>query len=286
MANDGSVEKYPPFSVVISVYAKDNAEWFDTALYSIISQTVKPNEIVLVVDGPVPNSIRNVIHKNAAICQREEIAFKKIEFKKNQGLGQAMRAAVAEATYEIIAKMDSDDISRADRFKKQLSMMLRKPSLAIVGGQIEEFINVPGNKAGKRIVPCEDKEIKKYLKKRCPFNHMTVMFRKSSIQQAGGYRSWFWNEDYYLWIRMALKNQKFANLPDILVDVRIGKDMYERRGGIQYFRSEMGIQKLLFKERLIGLPEYLINSLERLIIQVLLPNKARGWVFRMVARKK
>ncbi len=283
---DPSDKKYPPFSVVISVYGKDKAEWFDTALRSIISQTVKPDEIVLVIDGPVPGSIRSVIHKTAGVCRREGIRFQIIRFKTNQGLGMAMRAAVNAAENDIIAKMDSDDISRADRFEKQLSLMAGRPSLAVAGGQIEEFIDVPENKVGKRVVPCMDREIKQYLKKRCPFNHMTVMFRRQSVQQAGGYRSWLWNEDYYLWIRMALRSQEFANLPDTLVDVRVSRQMYERRGGIPYFRSEIGIQNLLLKKKLIGFPEYVMNSLGRLIVQVLLPGKIRGWVFRTAARQK
>ena len=151
--------------------------------------------------------------------------------------------------------------------------------------QIDEFINVESNIVGKREVPTTNKELKEYIQKRCPFNHMTVMFRKSDIMSVGNYKEWFLNEDYYLWIRLALANKKFANLPEILVHVRTGADMYQRRGGMKYFVSERDIQKFMYEQGVIGYPRYVINVSERLILQVLMPNWLRGIVFRVFARK-
>ena len=124
------------------------------------------------------------------------------------------------------------------------------------------------------------------MRKHCPFNHVTVMYKKSSVLAAGNYQDWFWNEDYYLWIRMALKNQRFANLPEILVNIRVGKDMYARRGGDKYFKSEISIQKLMLEKRIIDKPTYAINCAKRFIVQKALPNTIRGWVFKTFARSK
>lgn len=281
---DKSIEKkYPPFSVATSVYKNDNPEWFDTALESVIvKQSVKPSEVVLVVDGPVSEGIEKVIEKYSKICDGEGL-FRIIRFPENKGLGEALRAAIENCSYELIARMDSDDIAVSKRFEMQLKYMTVQDA-DICGGQIEEFIETPSNVAGRRLVPGTDAELKDYMKRRCPFNHMTVMYKKTAIMDAGNYQDWFWNEDYYLWIRMALKNHKFANLPETLVMVRVGKDMYARRGGDTYFKSEIGIQKLMLEEGLIGRPTYMSNCLKRFIVQKMLPNSVRGWVFKKFAR--
>ena len=155
----------------------------------------------------------------------------------------------------------------------------------IVGGQISEFIDSPDNIVGKRIVPTDNEDILGYMKQRCAFNHMTVMFRKQSVLRVGNYQDWFWNEDYYLWVRMMLAGCKFANLPDTLVNVRVGKDMYARRGSMKYFKSEEGIQRYMLQHHLISFPRYLYNVTGRFIIQVLMPNWLRGFVFRTLFRK-
>ena len=162
---------------------------------------------------------------------------------------------------------------------------MQDPQLSIVGGTISEFIDNPDNVVGLRVCPLTNVEIREYMKARCALNHVAVMFRKSEVLRVGNYQDWFWNEDYYLWIRMQLAGCKFANLLDILVNVRVGKDMYARRGGWKYFRSEEGIQRYMLKHKLIGLHRYLYNVIIRFILQVAMPNCVRGWVFRTFARK-
>ncbi|MDR2556703.1 MAG: glycosyl transferase, partial [Bacteroidales bacterium] len=152
--------------------------------------------------------------------------------------------------------------------------------------QISEFINTVDNIVGIRIVPLLDKDIKTYLKKRCPFNHVTVMMKKSDVIKSGNYLDWFWNEDYYLWIRMMLAGCKFKNLNDILVNVRVGNDMYRRRGGKKYFQSEIRLQKYMLDNHIIGVVTYCCNVFIRLIIQILLPNKIRGIIFQKLFRNK
>lgn len=269
------------FSVSMCVYEKDNPEWFATAVDSILNQTVPPDEVVLVVDGPVPEELNCLIEGYA----KQEF-FQVIRLEKNLGHGEARRIGLSACAYDLVALMDADDISIPNRFEKQLARFREDESLAIVGGNITEFIGTPENAVGERIVPETDGAIKEYMKKRCPMNQVTVMFRKDLVDSVGGYIDWYCEEDYYLWIRMTLADMKFANVSDTLVNVRVGKDMYQRRGGVKYFASEAKLQKYMLDKKVIGVGTYLFNVAQRLILQVLMPNKLRGWVFQNLARKR
>ena len=269
------------FSVSMCVYGKDDPAWFKTAVDSILEQTLKPDEVVLVVDGPVPQELDGVIRSYENVE-----GFKTVRREVNRGHGDARRIGLENCQYEYVALMDADDISVPDRFEKQMAVISADPSLAVVGGNINEFIDNIENVVGSRVVPEKDADIKEYLRKRCPFNQVTVMFKKSAVEQAGGYIDWYCEEDYYLWLRLYLIDSKFANIPENLVNVRVGKEMYARRGGWKYFKSEAKLQKFMRQNRIIGLGRYLVNVTQRLIVQVLLPNKLRGWVFKKFAREK
>lgn len=268
-----------PFSVSMCVYDGDNAEYFKIAVDSVLHQSVQPDEVVLVVDGPVSSCLESVISEYEKMP-----CFKIIRLKENQGHGVARRTSLQNCSYDVVALMDADDICVPTRFEKQLAVLINDPSLSIVGGNISEFVDSEEQIIGFRNVPSEDKDIKKYLKTRCPMNQVTVMFRKKDVNEAGGYLDWYCEEDYYLWIRMCVKNMRFSNIPEVLVSVRVGKEMYRRRGGLRYFKSEMKLQKYMMKNKIIGLPTYVVNVGKRLIVQVLLPNCLRGWVFRKFAR--
>lgn len=268
------------FSVSMCVYGKDNPEWFDKAVQSVLNQTMKPSDVVLVVDGPVPDELDEIIKK----YERNEI-FKIIRFKENQGHGNARRASVNACEHELVALMDADDICLPNRFEKQLSMF-ETSKADIVGGDIAEFIDDESNIVAYRRLPVTDEKLKQYIKKRCPFNQMTVVFKKDAYTQAGGYIDWYCDEDYYLWLRMMQNGAVFANTGDILVNVRVGKEMYKRRGGKKYFKSEAKLQKYMLDNKIIGFGTYFINVSKRLIVQVLMPNSLRGWVFKKFARNK
>lgn len=275
---------YPPFSVATSVYKNDNPEWFDRALQSIIvDQTVKPSEVVLVVDGPISSELNAVIDKYREICGGG-ITLRVINFDENQGLGKALHIAIEQCSNELIARMDSDDIALPHRFEEQLKFMTVHPQTDIVGGNITEFVDFPDNVVAKRCVPESDKDIKAYLKRRCPFNHMTVMYKKSAVLASGNYKDLFWNEDYYLWIRMVEHGCEMNNTGTALVNVRTGKDMYKRRGGKKYFQSELYLQQYMLNNGIINAPCFALNILKRFIVQVLLPPSIRGWVFKKFAR--
>ena len=204
-----------PFSVAMSVYKNDSAEFFDRALKSITEeQTVKPSEIVLVVDGPVGDEINQVIEKYSSAYG----IFNVVRLEQNGGLGNALKLAVENSSNELIARMDSDDVSLPTRFEKQLQLM-EQTGADIVGGFITEFIDSEDNIVGMRQVPLENEDIKRDMKKRCAMNHMTVMYKKSAVLACGGYLDWHYNEDYYLWIRMLLNGATFGNSQDVFVNV-------------------------------------------------------------------
>ena len=271
------------------VYGKDDPDHFDIALDSIVDQTFKPSEIVLVVDGPIPETINSIITKYKMVCKENKIEFKVYRLKQNMGHGIARRLSFNKCNHEYIALMDADDISVPDRFQRQIEFIELNPRISIVGGNITEFISQhdgrdTSNKAGCRIVPETDRAVKEYMKKRCPMNQMTVMFNRTAVSSVGGYKDWYCDEDYYLWIRLALAGYTFANIQESLVDVRVGEEMYQRRGGFKYFKSEAKLQKYMLHHDMIGIGRYFINVGERLILQVLTPHKVRGWLFKKFAR--
>lgn len=273
--------KYPDFSVSMCVYKGDNPEFFKEAVDSILAQTVLPTEIVLVEDGPVTDEMENIIK-----AYEKMPIFRVVRCPQNKGHGEARRISMEHCRYDLIALMDADDISLEDRFEKQLACFDQMPELSVVGGYIAEFVGNQENVVGKREVPQSDREIKDYLKKRCPMNQVTVMFKKKDIEEVGGYLDWFCEEDYYLWARLFLANKMFYNVPETLVNVRVGDEMYQRRGGWRYFKSEAKFQKYLLSNKIIGVLQYMYNVAVRLCVQVLMPNRLRGFVYKKLARKK
>ncbi len=272
------MEKY---SVLMSLYIKEKPEYLRLAIQSMINQTVQPDEIVIVKDGEITEELQHVLDEYTS---NYPSLFNIVGYETNHGLGYALNFGLAHTKNELVARMDTDDISLTDRCEKQLEFFEKNPHLDIVGGDMTEFIGEQQNTVGTRIVPMDAQSIEKYLKKRCPFNHITVMYKKTAVQNAGGYLDWFWNEDYYLWLRMYLNKCNFANTGTILASARVGKEMYNRRGGMKYFKSEAKLQKYMLNNKIIGFGTYLMNVFKRFIVQLLLPNKIRGWVFRKFAR--
>lgn len=272
---------YPKFSATIGCYKNDNPEDFEKAFLSIYNQTVKPDEIIITVDGPIPKEL----DKKVTRFEREFQAVI-LRSAQNNGLGMAHAQAVDHAKYEYIAIMDADDISVPDRFEKQLKVAMEHPEYDVIGGQIEEFIGNPKNVVGKREVPLEDHMVKRYLRRRCPFNHMTILLHSHMVKKAGNYQDWHYNEDYFLYCRMLLQGAVFCNIPDTLVYVRVGKEMYKRRGGWKYFKSEAKLQKWMLNHKIISFPMYLENVFIRLCVQALMPNWLRGFMFQKLFRSK
>lgn len=269
------------FSVSVCVYKNDSPEDFKTAIESVIDQTVPPSQIVIVVDGEISKSLDAVVSNF-----EKNTVFDVVRLPKNTGHGNARRAGLEKCKHELVAIMDADDIATPERFEKQLEMFEKNEKLCVCGGNIAEFEDTPENVISYRCVPSENDEIRKYMKKRCPFNQMTVMFKKSEVMAVGGYVDWFRNEDYYLWLRLMQNDAEFANSNEIFAKVRVEKDTYYRRGGLHYFKSEYKLQKYMLENHIIDRVTYTVNILKRFTVQVLLPGKMRRFVYNNFAREK
>lgn len=274
------MKEYPKFSVLMSVYAKERPEYLRESLGSIITQTVKPSEIVIVEDGPIPSNLEQVIQD----LNRKHPSLLRIKkLYKNQGLGKALNIGLSVCSNELVARMDSDDIAVENRFAKQLELMITE-NQDISGGQIVEFSDDVSNILAKRLVPINNDEIIKFAHKRNPFNHMTVMFRKSKICAVGNYRSKPGYEDYDLWIRAILAGLRLKNSPDLFVYARAGKDMVTRRGGMSYISEIISMRVSFFKSGFYTVKDLLFTS-SISILSALLPTKLRYFFYYKVLRK-
>jgi glycosyltransferase involved in cell wall biosynthesis len=216
------MEKY---SVLITVYKNDNPSYFKAALLSMINQTIKPDEIILVKDGVIGEELQRVIDD----LNKSKNVIKEIQLEKNKGLGLALNEGIKVCKNNLIARMDSDDISFLDRCEKQLLEFEKDPTLDIVGCPVIEFIDRIENQVGKRDVPKTNDEIYSYCKKRDPFNHPTVMYKKSKLEEVGMYNDLKKNQDTDLWIRMLLKNAKCKNLDKPYLYFRFDEGTYKKR---------------------------------------------------------
>ena len=268
--------EYPKFSVLMSLYIKEKAEYLDDALASVLKQTVKPDEIVIVYDGPITTELRNVVEN---YISKNPGLIKVIENPENKGLGLALADGVSQCKYELIARMDTDDICREDRFEKQLQEFAKDPTIDICGSHILEFEGNKDNIVAQRRVPLVDKDIREYQKRRDGFNHVSVMFKKKSVLAAGNYQSCLLMEDTLLWANMFINGAKGMNIDDFLVYVRIGKDMYERRGGLDYYKKYKAGRKKVYETGYISWVDYKITLLIQFIVAVI-PNRVRGFVFK------
>jgi len=274
------------FSVLVCIYRNDNIEYFIDAYTSILNQDLLPSQIVLVIDGWIPNNLNILVNTFKKKSESLKIEFEIVKLKDNLGHGLARRNGIDKCKYDIVAIADADDINHKQRIIKQINFLKKYIDISIVGSQIVEIDSGTKVPISKKTIPVENGEIIKYLKTRCPFNQMSVMFRKKDVVQVGNYVDFYHNEDYHLWIRMYLNGFKFANLPEVLVSARVNPLFYNRRGGYRYFISELKIQNILLKNRIIILPQWLMNICIRLIVQIILPSVIRGWFFKKFFRKE
>lgn len=214
------------------------------------------------------------------------LIFKTIKLDTNQGLGLARQVGINACSFDIVAIMDSDDLCVTSRFLKQTMIMNKHPEFDVVGSLTYEFCNdSPSQIIGFKHLPEDDKSIKEFMQRRCPFNHQTVMMRKAAVLGAGNYLSWHYNEDYYLWIRMAQNGAVFYNIQEPLVYFRINDGLYKRRGGKAYYKSERDIQRLLLDNKLISKSRYYYNTFIRFLFQRLFPPILRGTIYKLSRRK-
>lgn len=224
---------YPAYSVLMSVYGKDKPEYLETSIESMLSQSVPAEEYIIVVDGPVPEEIRTVISKYE---ERKEL-FTVIWLEENKGLGNALNVGLNVSRNEFIARMDADDISLPKRCERELQMFEKHEDLAICGCNIDEFYGTPDNVHSSRVVPESYEEIRKFMRRRQPFNHPTVIYRKSKVMNLDGYKPLKRKEDFDLFSRMLSCGCRAANIGESLYLYRADESNYERRKSWDNFRS-------------------------------------------------
>lgn len=269
------------FSVLMSVYKNEEPLYFAEAMDSILMQTVLPSEIILIRDGIVPESLQIVIDD---FLEKSTVPITYIPLLENRGLGNALRVGVQVSSNELIARMDSDDVSVPDRFELQISEFKSDQSLDLLGGQVLEFENNVAKIVGKRNVPLSHEQIAEYLKRRNAFNHPTVMFKRSAVLLAGNYADRHFVEDYDLWCRMLSKRCRFRNLSETLVYMRVSPDMYKRRGGIKYFESLKKLERDKLNAGLINWLQYSTNIIVRFVQCIFLCGDLRKLAYQRVLR--
>lgn len=269
------------FTVLMSVYEKEKAIYLKECLDSIlINQSIMPNELVIVEDGPLTNELNITLDE----YEQEYSFIKRIKLEKNKGLGEALRIGLEECSFDIIARMDSDDISDFYRFEKQLKFLNENKDVDLIGGSIGEFFEKVDDIKFIRQLPKNIDLIKKMAIRRNPVNHVTVMFKKSAVMEVGSYQPLAYLEDYYLWIRMLNKGMKIVNMDDVLVYVRTGQEMFKRRSNPVYIKSWWQLQKEMYSSRFINVIQLNINMM-CIIAFIYTPGKMKYYIYKYFLRK-
>jgi|SRR5690554_134598 len=264
------------FSVLLSVYSKEEPEYLDQALKSVwVNQTLKPNEIVIVKDGPLTQELELVIDNFA-----ENAPVQIVSIAKNGGLGKALALGVTKCSYEIIARMDSDDISTHDRFEKQIPIFT-KDKIDVLSSWSSFFEKDINNTIATKKRPEFDAEIKSFAKKRSPVCHASCILRKSAILKAGNYQHFPLYEDYDLWVRMIMTGAKFYNLQDYVYLIRTSDGQFGRRGGLKYLITEIRAQNKFRKLGFLKWNESAKNIMIRVIVR-LSPNFIRKRIYKII----
>lgn len=276
-----SVSKYENYSVLMSVYYKENSEYLKQAIESIQAQTFPTDDFVLVCDGPLNQELDSVIKKKQ---QEMKNILNVVRLKKNAGLGNALNKGIQQCKNELVARMDSDDISYPDRCEKQLMVFNTYPEISVCSGIVEEFATNPKVVESRKVPPETQEEIREFAKVRNPFNHPCVMYKKPDVEAVGSYKDFYLLEDYYLWVRMIMAGYQGYNLQEPLLHMRAGTDMYMRRGGLKYAKTQEKLFRFMKNNGFISKGQYIKNCVIR-GESSLAPNWLRKFVFEKVLRK-
>ncbi len=268
------------YSVLMSVYYKENPEFLRQSMMSMFNQSAPTNDFVLVCDGSLTDGLNDVINE---MQKHFGDILNVVRLPQNVGLGKALNEGIKHCKNDLIARMDSDDISYPDRYEKELEIFKDK-KVDIVSGTVEEFLNTPDDTYAKRILPQNNKEIIAFSKKRNPFNHPCVMYRREAIQNAGGYQDFYLLEDYYLWIRMLMNGSVGYNIQEPILWMRAGNGMYKRRAGLKYAKSQVELLKFMRDNNFINTGQRLKYSVVR-VGSSIAPNFLRKFMYEKVLRE-
>ncbi len=224
------------FSILMAVWSGERPAHLEACLESLAAQTLPADEIVIVKDGPLGEGLEGVLRS-----WERKAPLNLLALERNEGLGEALRRGVERCRFDVIARMDTDDIALPRRFELQMRYLASHTEVDVVGGQIREFDLHPATARMERRVPGEHEAIGAMARRRNPMNHMTATFRREAVLAAGNYQSFHGFEDYELWVRMLRSGAHFHNLDEVVVLTRCGSAMQQRRGGWAYLKREAGL---------------------------------------------
>lgn len=269
------------YSVLMSVYKNENPRYLRASVESMLAQTVKPEDFVLVCDGPLTEELDQVIRDYKELYPN---LFQIIRLKTNQGLGIALRTGLKKCKYDLVARMDSDDIAFPNRCERQLQAM-EEHQADMCSGTILEFKEDPSQILAQRRVPQTNEEICIRAKRRNPFNHNCMFYSKKAVEEAGSYRHCPWFEDYYLWARMLQRGSRGWNLQEPILYARTGDAMYQRRGGIAYVKAMLKFKRRLKAMGFYSWKDFLISAGGHTLV-CLVPNRVRKVIYEKLLRKE
>lgn len=274
------MKRHNSYSVLMSVYYKEKPCFLNQAIESIQSQTLPTDDFVLVCDGPLNEELDAAI----AVKQQEMgTSLNVIRLAKNGGLGNALNEGIRHCKNELVARMDSDDIAYPDRCEKQLAVFDTHPEVSICSGIVEEFTTDPRVVDTRRVPPETNEDIIEFAKKRNPFNHPCVMYKKTAVEAVGSYQDFYLLEDYYLWLRMLMAGYQGYNIQEPLLHMRAGSDMYKRRAGWKYAKTQVRLFRYMRDQGFIGNGQYIKSCVIR-SGSALAPNWLRKFMFGRLLR--
>ncbi|MGI1944517.1 glycosyltransferase [Shewanella sp. MF08487] len=262
----------------MSLYNNENPAYLDKCLESVFNQTLMASEIVIVFDGPISNELFDVV-----MFWKSKLPILEYPIEFNVGLGNALNYGLLKCKYELVARMDTDDICLPFRFEQQISAFKNDPFLDVCGSNIIEIDPVTMQVICERKVYSSHSAILSDLVWRNPFNHMTVMYKRSSIIAVGSYIDLPWMEDWYLWLRLLSLDYKVANIDASLVLARTGSAMITRRSGFSYIKSEWIMTKHKMNSKLFSVPICILVFFKRSIPRVL-PKFALSLIYKFSRR--
>jgi glycosyltransferase involved in cell wall biosynthesis len=271
-----------PFSVLLPVHGGDDSEQFRTALESVLDQTSPPTEVVVAGDATVGRTHRAVVEQ---VKRSAGPTVRYLGVGGSQPLGTVLRAGVRACEHEWVARMDADDVAVGDRFEQQFAFLAANPGVDVAGGVVAEFDEDPERPQRVRTVPTDPEAVRRSARRRCPVNHPTVLFRRATVLRAGNYRSEYDPlEDYDLWLRVLAAGGVIANQDDVLVRMRAGEGLADRRGGLDYLRAEWRLFEEFRRQGVLDYATLARNLAVRVPVRLATP-RLRGLVYRTLLRR-
>lgn len=268
------------YSFLMSIYEKTKASELSRSIDCMLGQTVPPSEIVIVKDGGLPPALDKLL---ADYALKHPNVMKIVGYPSNQGLWYALRMGLGECSNELVARMDSDDYSCPDRIEQELAVMRNDPSIDCVGTNVIEFEGSLDNQVSLVDLPSNHEDILRFGKRRCPFRHPTLLYKKSVVLQSGGYQEMPLFEDYDLYMRMVSAGAKFQNIAEPLVFVGVDRSFFQRRGDPSYLKKMVYFRTTCLKRRDINAFEYTTSIIPHAIV-CLLPNRLREFAYKTFLR--